>query len=811
MGFLQLVLMQGALLLFLWGVVLGIHSLMHIDVALVPIPSMTKNIECTVIRSAYPFDVPNLLLRLRRNRRVRKVALIESIEISGRASYMHAPAKMDGLKAVNYIYGPNGAGKTTVSRVIAESGYSLRWARGTELETMVYNRDFVDANFNQSADLKGIFTLGQGNIDTQIKIEQAKKSINELTNEIEGLNGNLDGRDGKRTQLSCVEADFTGVCWKVKTKHDTRLKAAFSGYRGGRELFKKKVVEECAKKYVGSPPNLDELNTKAASVFGPAPSSEPLLKSVVDAKFLELEAASVLQRRVLGKDDVDIAALIQKLGNSDWVRQGVVYFRNADGVCPFCQRVAPDHLASSLEEYFDETFEQDSKAIAAVEADYRLEGERLQETMSAAIDSGSRFLDVEPLRAEKEIFDSRFQMNQQRIAAKTKEPSQIVTLEPLREVLGRIKQIFDSANEKIQAHNDMVANREEEALTLKGQVWRYLAQVEMAGDYKKYSEEKQRLKNAIESMDSKIREKREARSQLELQVRKMEKTATSVHPTVDAINRLLQQFGFNNFSLGATKGNHYRLVRGDGSDAKETLSEGERSFVTFLYFYHLLKGSESESGMTRERVAVFDDPVSSLDSDVLFVVSSLIRKVIEEAKDQRGAIRQAFVLTHNVYFHKEVTFSGRRNGGRPDKHETFWTINKVNSVSRIKGHSNNPIKSSYELLWSELRTPDLTNQNIQNTMRRILESYFRILGQISFDEILDKFDGEEKLICRSLLSWVHEGSHSIPDDLYHTLDESTMGRYLTVFKKIFAKYGQLNHYNMMMGEPFSLESVAEMV
>ena len=31
-------------------------------------------------------------------------------------------------------------------------------------------------------------------------------------------------------------------------------------------------------------------------------------------------------------------------------------------------------------------------------------------------------------------------------------------------------------------------------------------------------------------------------------------------------------------------------------------------------------------------------------------------------------------------------------------------------------------------------------------MRRILEHYFRILGGIGYDEILDLFDGEERLV-----------------------------------------------------------------
>ena len=52
---------------------------------------------------------------------------------------------------------------------------------------------------------------------------------------------------------------------------------------------------------------------------------------------------------------------------------------------------------------------------------------------------------------------------------------------------------------------------------------------------------------------------------------------------------------------------------------------------------------------------MFDDPVPSLDSDVLFV-SSLIRRVLDDACAGIRQVKQVFVLTHNIYFHKEVSF-----------------------------------------------------------------------------------------------------------------------------------------------------------
>ncbi|CAH0122830.1 hypothetical protein PAE9249_05442 [Paenibacillus sp. CECT 9249] len=87
----------------------------------------------------------------------------------------------------------------------------------------------------------------------------------------------------------------------------------------------------------------------------------------------------------------------------------------------------------------------------------------------------------------------------------------------------------------------------------------------------------------------------------------------------------------------------------------QTLSEGEKTFVTFLYFMHLLNGSNNRDLITENKVVVIDDPISSLDSNVLFIVSNLILKLIDDIRNNQNNIVQLFVLTHNVYFHKEVT------------------------------------------------------------------------------------------------------------------------------------------------------------
>jgi len=126
--------------------------------------------------------------------------MIESIIISGVATFGTTPEQVNELSQFNFFFGSNGTGKTTVSRVIADEtefpGCSVTWKAGTKLQPLVYNRDFVERNFNQSAELKGVFTLGEKQADTLKKIATTKSEFDALTAKIETLSHGLQGADG---------------------------------------------------------------------------------------------------------------------------------------------------------------------------------------------------------------------------------------------------------------------------------------------------------------------------------------------------------------------------------------------------------------------------------------------------------------------------------------------------------------------------------------------------------------------------------------------------------------------------------------
>jgi wobble nucleotide-excising tRNase len=728
--------------------------------------------------------------------------VLQHIRIAGEASYSEDGESLDGLKELNFIFGTNGAGKTTISRVIdapdAHPSCVVRWKQGRKLACLVYNSDFVRRNF--ASQLPGIFTLGESERETLEKIAECKAAIDGLEQDIakrEELLGPPDGSSGKRREQRALRSQFESDCWRIKLKYDPHFGKAFTGVRGSQVKFCDKVISESISnkaKLVA----FNDLKRKAETLFSEGLERHNTISVVDMAGLLATEAVPVLGKRIIGKEDVDVAALIRRLGNSDWVRQGLVYLGQSSQ-CPFCQQEVEAVLAERLNAYFDETYINDIAAVAKTLQTYEALANAVLSRLDEIAALGSSYLDPALLRANIDLLSARLSINKRLLENKRREPSTPVALESLAEVAQPLIDQIAGANTAITHHNALVDNLATERVTLVGQVWQYLLN-ENSGFISKYQSDNEALRRATEGLTVGIESKKRQLEASKSELRKLEKRVTSVQPTVTEINRLLASFGFTGFHLktAGDRDHLYEIVRDNGGDAAATLSEGEKSFFCFLYFYHLLRGSVSEGDITSDRVVVFDDPVSSLDSDVLFIVSALIKRVLNEACEGTSQLKQVFLLTHNIYFHKEVTFDAKR-GKECRSHKTFWIVRKVNGVSKVVGYNYNPIKTSYELLWEEVRNPKRSSLTIQNTLRRIIENYFKILGNIDTNRIIAMFEGRDQQICASLFSWLNDGSHNAHDDLYISCDESVVDRYLDVFRHIFEKSNHVEHYRMMMG------------
>lgn len=744
--------------------------------------------------------------------------MISEINIIPPVATYNSQAILNDLRRVNYIFGANGTGKTTISRVIDRAdGHGhcqLTWQGGTELECMVYNRDFVDRNFNQDGPLQGVFTLGENQVEAGREIARLQPEIEKVIRDISSLNNQLNGEDGesgKRKELSDLEPELRDKCWKQKELHDSYFKEAYAAasVRGNKERFKEKVLAE-QESNTAELLSLDELKDKAQTIFSSNLERATPLESLSADDLETVKGNALMQKVIVGNQDVDIAALINRLGNSDWVKQGRQYHEQEPEVCPYCQQSTDKQFSDDLAAFFSETYDNDIQAIKQLQTTYQRTSEQLLAAIQRCVELNNPFLNIELFNSEAQTLAERLKSNQARLVKKIDEPSRKIELESVDPLIMRLQALLEEANEVTNEHNGTVANIATEKRTLIAQVWRFVLD-ELSDDLTKYQQDKDRLTRTIDVMEESLRDKKTRFRELHEQVKELEKQTTSIQPTISAINDLLQKFGFHSFSIGeADEGRHYQIVRENGDDASRSLSEGEKTFITFLYFYYLIKGAQSPSGVMTNRVVVFDDPISSLDSDILYIVSSLIKGVMEEARDQNAQIKQVFILTHNVYFHKEISFNRCRQPGRILNEESFWLVKKLQQGSTVERCNENPIRSAYELLWEDVKSSNVSSVSLQNTLRRILENYFTMWGGMSKDEICDRFEGRDKLICQSLFSWVNDGSHSIHDDLYINHGEQTNEVYLRVFKDVFEKADQLGHYNMMVGELDSQEEM-EMV
>ena len=276
----------------------------------------------------------------------------------------------------------------------------------------------------------------------------------------------------------------------------------------------------------------------------------------------------------------------------------------------------------------------------------------------------------------------------------------------------------------------------------------------------------------------------------------------------------------------------YEVIREDGSVA-ENLSEGERNFIAFLYFYHQVRGSMTGEEL-KEKIVVIDDPVSSMDSTALFLVSAIVREMINVCRNNTeylnqkvpgDYIKQLFILTHNVYFHREVTYQqvGYYNC------TSFYMIRKNDNTSTVKlckrqskevpteEENYNPVQNSYAALWDELRDIKSTIPAL-NVMRRILEYYFLQLcgyeGSDLREIVLEKAENRTKFIrqvegekpdmtnyhlASSLLAYINN-PNGISDGLNYVEDCEDVEAYKRVFEMIFEALEQSQHFNMMTGK-----------
>lgn len=404
-----------------------------------------------------------------------------------------------------------------------------------------------------------------------------------------------------------------------------------------------------------------------------------------------LISSPLLEKSIVSSSNSTFAEFVKRYQASDWVRHGHDHFKNTDGHCPYCQQVLPDDFEEQISSLFDDQYQSDLIAVRSFKQSYERNLSSLIATLGANASTQYSKLNLTEYIDKLELLKSVANENLKIIENKLKEPSSIVKLNDTDQIIDDINGLIATYNQQIKTNNEIVAGKNDKKKECIKQLWELIYDT-LKPQIDAYQTNMATFDDEIATFNKQLSDIVTQGKVVAARLAELNKQSINTTDAVDSMNILLRDSGFQGFSIRPKAGenNVYEVIRQNGQVA-ENLSEGERNFIAFLYFYHLVHGSQHDDGTREEKIFVIDDPVSSMDSGALFIVSALVRGMVDICRNngslnrqnhvsQENYIKQIFVLTHNTYFHNEVT----SNMTRYWDSVSFFLISKVDNNSHVK-------------------------------------------------------------------------------------------------------------------------------
>lgn len=730
--------------------------------------------------------------------------MLRCISIQGVKSFPKDKAisvVLDHNKRVSLFYGLNGSGKSAIAQVIHRNGTKLNPFTECALTYtgqqdsylhLVYDEDFVDKNFRSQQGFPGIFSIGQQDNEALREAEEKQKKSDELEQKRETL---LAQKAQQYNELESALNDASDATWPIWTSYkDGALKACVTGVGNNkRKLFEK--LQGIALADGEAIPSIDQLTSRIKDVDATEVSEKDAVS--LDLSGLKnLELSSVWAEPIVGSSDSKLAALIQQLGNIDWVKQGEKYLPHDAGTCPFCQQRLPHEFKAELGKLIDDNYRR--RVAAVVDAH-----DRYAKAVQLLAAGWQKLISDEPLAKEHPSIEAlwgRLELALSRNLAsmhqKVLVPSAPVAVDSSEEAATALADAIAQVNERITQFNTRIRNRRTEADRIKVDFWKRMRQ-DHAGTVNVYVATSKRLNAVISDINAELESLRSKLTVIATRLAELRANSIGTQQSVDAINRRLHSLGIDAFKIKKKSGpgNFYCLERpGIPVEDYRSLSEGEKTLISFFYFVELVNGSAAQETHYAQdkKIVVIDDPISSLSHNYVYDIASIIANEIVNGGKK---VRQVIVLTHSLFFHHEL-IKQIDNAGIS---QYFRVLKRdCSDVIRMKGDE---ILNDYQAFWRVLKDAREGNASVAcvpNAMRCIFEHFF------SFTEERENFRhalrelGEEDHTFTPLGRFLDNRSHA--DNVNLTdFGELDINYYIDKFQAVFERTNYRDHFTKMMG------------
>ncbi len=644
----------------------------------------------------------------------------------------------------NLIFGLNGSGKTTLCSVFDCLYYKNsndcpdgEFLITTENQTIsnlnisncninlyVFDEKFINQNLAEFSDLKGIVYISDKNIELKKQLDSYKGEFKKIIKERDICEEEYNKANKElETSLSLaaknIKEEFHvigGIGNRLSNYNKTNIQYDISVFS---DYLNKEIDSVSIKTTISSLKELlkDEI--------------KPIINKIDISKE---DIASLIEntKQLLNKNFKEAIAsnLGEKLFN--WLYEGFTLHEN--NICKYCGNLISVERQNELKSLFNNELQNYKKELQETITKYNnsfifLNQINITDFYKNNLDKFKLLYDDCQLKIK--VFNESITSILKALNNKLLNPYEMIKFEPnYNAIFEDYETIFLTIEElnKIIEENNVTTNN---FTMTQNNALEELRKLFLYENYNKLQIKKKH--NELNELGKRTLDFKTQLDILNENISKIEMDLVDVIKAGNNFNILLTQFlGRNEIELKfdeKTKG--YKIIRKENNMAATNLSEGEKTAIAFIYF--LTKVKENGNQMNNS-IIVFDDPITSMDSNHIFNAYAFITSYFDNAE-------QLFILTHNFTFFKLM----RKHFGDEKKADKnmYFIKNKFTQIQNKQVRTAAIIKLPKSIKQASSEYPYLLNTMIEfnksftngeqlelndylsiaNTCRKVLESF----------------------------------------------------------------------------------------
>lgn len=698
---------------------------------------------------------------------------------------------------INIFYGRNYSGKTSLSKIIRAletKNISPKYqapnfkimlsdnsvVTNSSLTTFthpiyVYNSDFVKENLkfihDDTQDVESFsVTLGGDNQQILDRIQQLKNELG--SNEENNESGIYLSIKNKKSELSIAQLNFENKNKELQNLLKNKASGQESSIRTQYNKFgdpnynitklAREIESVC--KSIYQPLTEDAKATHDKLILQIKMDDPPaILQFNIEFESLIKAVEEILNSQVGQSDKID--ELVQNGLLNKWVEDGLIHHKERT-ICAFCSNIIPSERFEALRHHFDEESKnlksRINKGIELLNSKKSL----LKVNIDVNYFYNSFHIELNSLKSElsnllemqKNSFNTLILCLEDK---KDKLFSIVNFISPIN-YFNDIHKILDSIRTIREKHIDWTNKLKENQDNAKNQlrldhIYHFLQDINynnLTKDISILSQVTKPYQNELDTLE--IKEKEIVNS-----IKNEEDKLKSESEACARINNILKHdFGHQSLSLEAIEVNQHLgktikfEIQRNGVKA-HNLSEGECSLISFCYF---LTRIQDDLNQGKKPIIWIDDPISSLDSNHIFFIYSLINDKICSNK----FFSQLFISTHNLEFLKylkRLDVSFNNNGATPNLKINKYLIQRKNNNSfiTIMPTYMSEYATEFNFLFQQIHTCATANlindqnhscfYNFGNNARKFIEiySFYKFPSHMKDDDRLKLFWNDDNL------------------------------------------------------------------